>query len=252
MLSIYYGEPEDDAVDDHLQRRLQRARAGDPQAREDFLAEYAPFARAAARRTVGRYVHRGDDFASVALMGLNEAIDACGEDRLSGGGFLSFAEMVIRRRVIDELRRSGRFAEEIPLSSVEGEETRAPTPDIVGALRAEDERAEGEMLGDEISRLEAVLRRSGFTFADLARVSPTRRDARERCFRVATALVRCEEQMEELRRTGRLPLAKMEDGSVARKTLERHRRYIIAVATILAGDFPFMREYVGLDEGEAN
>ena len=239
-------------MDDHLQRRLQRVRSGDSRAREDLLAEYAPFARAAARRTVGRYVHRGDDLASVALMGLNEAIDACSEGRLSAGGFLSFAELVIRRRVVDELRRLGRFAGEVPLSSLEGEETREPTPVILEALRAEDGRAEGEMLRDEIVRLGEALRRSGFTFEDLTRVSPTRRDARQRCVRVAAALARDEDQIETLRRTGRLPLAKMEDGPVGRKTLERHRRYIIAVATILAGDYPLMREYVGLDEGEAN
>ncbi len=74
--------------------QLRRARAGDGWAREQIIGDYAPFARAAARRTVGRYVGPDDDLASIALMALDEAIDACGEER---------------------------FAEEIPMSSLADE-----------------------------------------------------------------------------------------------------------------------------------
>ena len=48
-----------------------------------------------------------------------------------------------------------------------------------------------------------------------------------------------------------LPMKELSKNSgVDRKTLERHRKYLIAVALILMEDLPHMAEYVGYIKGK--
>jgi RNA polymerase sigma factor len=48
-----------------------------------------------------------------------------------------------------------------------------------------------------------------------------------------------------LRVTGKLPVKELtERCSVSRKTVERNRKYIIAVAIMLSGAYPFMHDYL--------
>ncbi|MFO7941807.1 MAG: sigma-70 family RNA polymerase sigma factor [Bacillota bacterium] len=237
-------------MEDQLTVQLRRARAGDERAREQIIGDYASFARAAARRTVGRYVGPDDDLASIALMALDEAIDACDERRL-GRGFLSFAEMVIRRRVIDQLRREDRFGKEIPMSSlIDDDELEEPA-----VLRAESRQRtemarDADILREEIERLGRELAAFSIEFRELPEVSPRRRDARRRCAKAARDLAADSGAVEGLRRSKKLPLARMDGRVLGRKALERHRRYLIAMVLILSGDYPALSAYLDLGEEE--
>ncbi len=69
-------------------------------------------------RIVPQYLVLGrDDEASIAMIAFNEAIDAYSSDG-GGASFLSFAEIVIKRRMVDFFRRQARRADEIPPSPV--------------------------------------------------------------------------------------------------------------------------------------
>ena len=49
-----------------------------------------------------------------------------------------------------------------------------------------------------------------------------------------------------MRKNKALPMKELELASgVARKILDRHRRYIIAAAEILSGEYPVLAEYLG-------
>ena len=237
-------------MDQCLRGRLLRARSGDRRAREDILEDYAAFARAAAHRVVGHYVGSEDDLASIALMGLDEAIDSCGEEQLSRG-FFGFAEMVIRRRVIDQLRRERRFGREIPLGAFGAEgEGEAPLPIVAGSMKRSRMEEEAAILREEIGRLEKTLDRFGISFADLPRLSPSRSDARRRCLAAARDLLDSGTDMSDFFRTGRLPLVRMQDRVLGRKALERHRGYLVTLLTVLSGDFPALGEYLDSREEE--
>src|SRR5690606_2812765 len=56
-----------------------------------------------------------DDEYSIALAAFNEAIDGYQEG--AGKSFLGFAETVIRRRLIDHVRREQRHAQSLPMST---------------------------------------------------------------------------------------------------------------------------------------
>ncbi|MFW5896903.1 MAG: hypothetical protein ACOCVQ_02320, partial [Bacillota bacterium] len=155
------------------------------------------------------------------------------------------------RRIIDQLRREGRFGEEIPMSSLADEEA-FEEPAVLWAesrQRAEIER-DADVLREEIERLGRELAKFAIDFAELPKISPRRRDARGRCLKVARDLVAEPGAIEGLRKSGKLPLAHMEGRVLGRKALERHRKYLITLAIILSGDYPALSPYLDAGEGE--
>ncbi|MEW6308670.1 MAG: RNA polymerase sigma-I factor [Bacillota bacterium] len=223
------------AASEAAARLAQRARDGDGAAREELLREYAPFACRVAARACGRFVVAGqDEEASIALIALNEAVDAHREER--GSGFLPFAETVIKRRLIDHFRRE-RGRREVPLSEFDEEDADGGTINPV-ELKAATARPETEAeVVERRLELEAYatqLARYGLTLEDLVRVSPKHEDARLRAIAVARVLFHDAGLRGHLVARGELPLkALAEKSGVSEKTLERQRKYIIAVAVIL-------------------
>lgn len=228
--------------------RLAAAREGDAEARDDLIRSYLPLVLKVASRTCGRYLQVGrDDEVSVGLMAFNEAIDRYQEN--SGASFVSFAEMVIRRRLIDHFRRES-ARPETPLSEFEqqDEEGEAWSPvEIRGAIAAHRARQESADRRDDVVRYRQVLQEYGIALEELVRLTPRHRDARERAITVAREVARRTEWCQQLRRTRSLPLKEMERESrlgVSRKTLERQRKYIVAVALLFMEDLEGLRGYV--------
>lgn len=62
---------------------------------------------------------------------------------------------------------------------------------------------------------------------------------------VAKLLVENEELKEMLFTNKRLPIKQLEKMvDVSRKTIERNRKYIIAIALILSSDYVYMKDYI--------
>lgn len=226
---------------------VELAQGGDEQARNDLIRAYTPFVMRVAADSCGRYINAGrDDEASVALLAFNEAITAYREEK---GSFLKFAETVIKRRLIDHFRKhSGR--KEIPFSDLqvrdEEGDNHHPT-EIQAAVEAHRQRSEIEERQDEIRRYQVLLNRYGISFQELVKVSPKHGDARETAKGIARAIAENPAWAEHLRNNRSLPMREMErEGNlgVSRKTLERNRRYIIAVAILLMENFDHLRDYV--------
>lgn len=234
-----------------LQQLVRRAQQGDREAREHLITAYRPFIMRAAASVSGRFVRAGqDDEASVAMMAFDEAISSYRQQ--GGRSFFSFAEMVIRRRLIDHFRREASRRQEVPLSSLvpEGEDGEAADDPLVQVEAREAHRQfEEELLArerrEEIWRLAQQLSALGIRFQDLVDRTPRHRDAKERALGVAKLLASQPELCEQIRRKGNLPLKELEAvAGVSRKTLERQRKYIIALALILSGNYPHLREYL--------
>lgn len=222
------------------------ARSGDAAARERLIERFTPLALRVAAQVTGRYVQVGrDDEVSVCLIAFNEAIDAYRPDR--GGGFLSFAELVMRRRLIDHLRRTSNHHES-PLSAWDDEDDEGDVYNAVEADQAVREHArsvEAAERAEEIARYAEALRRYGIAFEELPEICPRHEDARRRAIEVARTVASRPELVKHLRSNGELPLKALEQlAGVSRKTLERQRKYIIAVTVILLEDFTFLRGYL--------
>lgn len=228
------------------ERLLNLVRRGDSQAREDLIKKYTPLVLRVGAQVSGHYVQVGrDDEVSVGLLALNEAIDRYDSQR--SGSFAAFSEMVIKRRLIDYYRRHGKHPE-IPLSEVQTEDEDGnpahPLEDRQAAqVYSADEEARERR--EEIARYAKRLTEFGISFIELTTVSPQHADARERALEAARIVAENPLFREHLVTRKELPLKQLEGMvGVSRKTLERQRKFIIAVALILIDDFFMLRSYI--------
>lgn len=239
---------------------MERSLAGDGRAREELLATLKPFTAGVAARHCQRVLAWGqDDELSVAFLALNEAVDRFDAGR--GIPFLAFARLVIRSRLNDHLRREGRKPLlELVITSEDGQELENPA--LVARAR-EKYLADNEVNGRaaEITEFGQLLMRFGLSFDELVRVSPSHRDTRQTLQQCARALAGRPELMTALKERGRLPIGELQKVTgVHMKTLERGRKYIIAMALLLDGreEFIYLYEYVrgiwkgGADDGNGN
>lgn len=227
---------------------LHAAQNGDAAERERILDAYAPVAVQICSRVCGHRVEPGrDDEVSIALLALNEAIDAYRAD--AQVPFRSFAETVVRRRLIDHFRRQKRVRE-VPFTALEVEQEDGSVYNPAEWSAAEvvhRDRTEQEDRRAEIALYQAMLRSYGITLDDLVQRGPRHADARARAIEVARAVATDQRWREYLRSHHALPLSELEAHptlSVSRKTMERQRKYIIAVAVILMEDLQILRSYI--------
>jgi len=227
---------------------LLAAQGGDAAERERVIAAYTPLALRVCSRLCGRYVKLGrDDEASIALMAVNEAIDAYRAE--TGVPFASFAETVVRRRLIDYFRREQRLRE-TTFSDLEREDDEGgvfnPAEWDVAEVIHRD-AVEQEDRREQIAAYVKVLAAYGISLDDLVRQGPRHADARDRAIAVAQAIAHEPVWAEHLRTRRALPLREMEqraDLGVSRKTMERQRKFIIAVALIFLENMDMLRVYL--------
>lgn len=199
----------------------------DETALEDFVKSQEGFIIKAASRTSKHYITRSDDEWSIALSAFVEAVE---KYDLEKGSFMAFAEMLIRRRLIDWFRINSRNNEVIHVEDIENEP---------------DTSRESDEIKLEIRALEEDLRLYGISFMDLADASPKAQKTRVACRKAINWIIENPLIINQMKESNQLPIKIIENNSgVPRKILERHRKYIIAVVEILAGDYPWLNEYV--------
>jgi len=232
------------AGSDTLEALLTEAATGDAEAREQLLKSYLPFVERVASSTCGRAVARTDDEFQIAFVALNEAIDAYRTDR---GAFISFAETVMRRRLIDSFRVNSRLRE-LPFTSFEEEDDEGNLQNTVeanSALEAFARDQEASARAEEIARYAVELGGYGLRFQDLVEVSPKHVDARRNAIEAARTVANDPELRTLFLKSRSLPLKQLEARvQVSRKTLERQRSYIVAVIVLLLGDYALLHSFI--------
>lgn len=243
LFSLKQNRSADTASADQL---LSLAKSGDAGAREELIRRFIPLILRSASRVTGRYVRIGqDDEASVGMIAFNEAIDSFDPNKSTA--FLTFAEVVIRRRLIDHFRRES-VRPEIPLTALDQEDAEGNVDNPAEKRQALELYLRSERRNDyreEIVRFTEMLREYGISFNELAAISPKHEDARIRAIQAARLIAGNPEWADHLRARKELPLKDLEKkANVSRKTLERQRKYIIAITLILTEDLYCLRDYL--------
>ncbi|MCR5119937.1 MAG: RNA polymerase sigma-I factor [Lachnospiraceae bacterium] len=235
---------------DEVSSRALKA-AADEAVLEAFIQENKSFILSVASRIMKRYVTDSDDEWSVALIAFDEAVRSYEESK---GDFKLFAGMVIKRRLIDYIRSESRHNAEISVEpyAMDGDSGEG---DEVTGLQLEVKSRTAEMadnadpsagIRDEIAQLSAELKAYGISFFELEEASPRAEKTKNACATAVRTLIGDEDMKAAMIKKKTLPMKELSKSSgVDRKTLERHRKYLIAVALILTGDLPHMAEYVG-------
>ena len=256
VVTIKLLNTKDNSIMDDMGSRVLAVR-NDPEQLNNFIAENKRFVLTSAYYALNRYVSDSDDEYSIALMAYAEAIETYDESK---GNFQSFAAMVIKRRLIDYLRTQSRHAPELYVEPYALDADLSQSEDV-SALQMEIARKTVQLsaenaqrdrgdpghspVRDEIEALQQLLERYGFSFFDLAECSPHADKTKKACAEVVTVLLNTPELFENIRRTRSLPAKELARRcGVRTKLLDKHRRYIIAAAEILNGEYPLLAEYM--------
>ena len=221
-------------------RQWQRLKE-DPEVREAFLAEYQTFIRHVASQACFHTLEWGrDDELSEAMIAFNAAIDLFAMDK--GVPFLAYARVLMKRRLIDYYRRQ-RLRQAISLD----QEDIGRGVDIYLGLDEFREQEQNRERAEEIQQFSRHLASFQLTYQSLVEVSPKHRDSRETLLRAARELAFDSELWPQVERSGKVPMQALAlKTQIHPKVLERGRKYILAVALLMANqdDYVYLREYV--------
>lgn len=210
-------------------------------AREDFIRESQPFIRHVAAQAVQHSLEWGrDEELSEALLAFNEAIDYYDEERKIP--FLAYARVIIKRRLIDYYRREKNHRNR----SID-EEDRVHGAETLVSLNEFSEQEQNKERALEIGEYSAKLAEYQLSFNDLAEISPKHKDSRITLLRAGRILAQDQEMWQQVLEKKKLPMQALSmKTQIHPKVLERGRKYILAVALIIANehDFIYLREYV--------
>lgn len=228
-----------------LEESVRLIQQGDHSLLNEMIESYKPFIAKNVSSVCKRYIYETDDEFSIGLIAFNEAIEKYSTER--GSSLLSFAEVIIKRRVIDYLRKQTKNQHvSIDLTYSSSEEESAGMV-IVNELSMEEykKKSEEEIRKEEIIQFQTLLLSFDLSFNDLVENSPKHADARENAIKVAKLLVENAELRNSLYEKKRLPIKQLEKMvNISRKTIERNRKYIIAIALILSSDYVYLNDYL--------
>ena len=221
--------------------------AGDARKADDLVRDYLPFIKSETAKFMARPPIEGrDDELGIAMFAFHEA--ALAYDR-SRGAFLPLAARTIRNRLIDFRRREMRHAQVVSLDQPQTEHNDEDGRTMLERLdTGRDEIGERTMRAatkQEIIEFTRVLAEAGVELADVARNCPKQERTLDACRRALAYAREHPALLDQLERTHKLPIAALAAGAgVDRKTLERHRRYLVALLLAYTNGFDIIRGHL--------
>lgn len=221
---------------------------------EKLIVENEFFIIKVASKITNKYITKSDDEWSIALNAFNETVKSY---ELNKGSFYSLAELVIKRRLIDNIRKESRRKSEISVDSYvfqsnpqENEEAEGVNKEVLKKLSKVTTESSVKL---EIEEVTEKLNLYGFSFYDLTKVSPKSEKTKIACAKAVAYILKNSIVYNELTYSKKLPIKIIEKNiNVPQKVLERHRKYIIAAVVIMYGDYPHLAEYMRFIREELN
>ena len=217
----------------------------DSSAADALIRQYMGFIRAEAAKFLHRAPVEGqDEELSIVLLAFYEAILAYEKHR---GAFLAFASRGIHNRLIDHYRREKKHLKVVSLHEPihDGEEDAIKIDhleDPQNAIEATHQRAATR---EEIREFQRNLGKFDISFSDVADNCPRQERTLKACQKVLAAARSNPECLDELLRTKKLPVSMLSSLSgVDRKTLDRHRKYLIAVLLAFTNGYEIIRGHL--------
>ena len=224
--------------------RQVRAAREDMGAADAFIRTYMPFIKAETAKFLRRPPVEGqDDELSIAMIAFHEAIQSYSQVR---GAFFKYAAMLIKSRLIDYHRKEKKHGKVISLETPVGEEEEKPLGEtITDGKDHGEELAAREAARGEIEELTRQMEEFGVSLTDVAENCPRQERTLRACRKALYYAKEHPEILEELLRTKRLPIARLCQGSgTERKTMERHRKYMVALLLIYTNGYEIIRGHL--------
>lgn len=214
-------------------------------AADELITQYLPFIRSETAKFLKRFPEDVQDELSIAMFAFYEAAMSY---RSGKGAFLKLAATAIRNRLIDHYRREQRHAGMVSLDAQSSEEDESSLVDQIS-----NDRNEAEELNDrtatqkEIQEFTEQLQQFGLSLSDIADNCPKQDRTLSACIQVLDYAKQKPDLLDQLVRTKKLPLTQLAEGTGAdRKTLERHRKYIVAILLAYTNGFEIIRGHLSM------
>ena len=218
----------------------------------DFVDSKKNFILGCIYKITRRYVSKSDDEWSIALIAFSDAVK---NYSYSKGGFLPYAETIIKNRLIDYYRSQQKFKTEIVVNpGIFDGEIDEDDEDVSIKIAVAEKliTRENDTVKYEIEAITKVFKEYGFSFYDLSRCSPKSQKTKQSCRLAVLFILENKDLMTEIKATKQLPVKIIQKNTdLPRKLIETHRRYIIAAMEILSGEYPYLAEYVSYIRKEA-
>lgn len=229
-----------------VEKLVMQAKHGDKEVLHELLSSYTPFMKKTASFVCKRYITEQDDEYSIAMFAFHEAIEHF--ELGKNASFLTFAHLLIRRKLIDYIRKESRRKEislgqmltddDDHLDAFSSLESSQSFEQFTAAQQAEERRL-------QIVAYENLLKPYGLSFMELVKVSPSHEDSRQTAIQIAQIIVETDEFYEIVKTKKKLPMKELEElVEVSRKTIERQRKYIIAIVILLKSDLHYIKDYL--------
>lgn len=218
---------------------------GDNQLREKFIKDYIPFVLRVTSNTVPEKKDlKNSDEYSIGLIAFNEAIEKYDSKKSAKAfNFFSFAEQIIKRRLIDYFRLISRRNHEIPFSYFGEEEDHFEEKYLKDESVSKFDRIE---LFQEIKHFNKVLGSFGLKVSELHKYTPKHRDSREMCVNIARKIAGNKEIYRKLISKKYFPMKELSQiVDVHPRTIERNREFIISVCLIYGNGYEHLQSYLG-------
>ena len=215
----------------------------DVQAADRLIGTYLPFIKTETAKFLKRPPIEGhDDELSIAMIAFHEAIGGYSRTR---GAFLKYAAMLIRSRLIDYSRREQRHSRIISLDAPAREEDTTLGEVLVGERDPHEETASQDATRAEIEELARQMKEFGVDLSNVADNCPKQQRTLDACRKALQYARENPELLDDLLKTKRLPIGQLAAGSgVERKTLERHRKYMVALLLIYTNGYEIIRGHL--------
>jgi RNA polymerase sigma factor len=174
-------------------------------------------------------------------LGFIQSVKTCNEEK---GTFINYAQTVIRNRLINAAKKEAAvqkplfpFAPQKNEINMQWEYENSERHYIDIAARKEAQM--------EITELNGILARWGFTWSDLVKNCPKQSRSRNSCFAVVRIVLADKPLLEEMLKTGKLPIKRLSTiTGKSIKSLEKYRRYVSAIVLITVGDYPYIHSFL--------
>lgn len=228
-----------------LEDIVVQVQKGDQQKLNNLLQAYQPFIAKCVSDVCKRYIDpKRDDEFSIGLSAFHDAIQTYKADR--GSSFLTFAKLVISRKVIDYIRHIQKYPTAISLDETYDEEYMENPLEIAAVKEQYQVEQDVWYCRQEILEFKEKLADFQLSLEELVEVSPKHRDARESAIRIARIISNDKSLSDYVKYKKKLPIKDLiKKVDVSKKTLERNRKYILAMFIVLnEKKFVYLRDYL--------
>lgn len=227
-----------------LNELILKAKRGNQEVMDDLLIEFTPFMKKTASFICKRYIDEHDDEFSIALSGFHEAVITFNPEE--NASLTTYAYLIIKRRLVDYFRKEETRG--VICFSKDEDDPTGPNRHHVfdqSSIMTYSREQQATERREEIIEYSKVLKDYGLSFTELTKASPKHKDSRKTAIQIAQIIAETPEYFTYLTQTKKLPMKELVSTlEVSRKTIERHRKYIIAVTLLLNSRFEYIKEYI--------